>query len=946
MFVCQQCGSEQPKWTGRCPDCGEWNTFVETVTTTSTATASALSSTRNEGTGNRPTPITQVRSEDFGRIKIPGEEFNRVLGGGIVQGSLVLIGGEPGIGKCVVGDTRVLDPTTGAYLPITEWESTNRSILALDRQTMKLKSSKVTMFHHQGIKPIVEVRTRLGRTLRCTPAHPLLTNEGWKCVDDLKNGDYIATPRALPYFGNQALTEATVKLIAYVLSDGSAQDTIAVTTALPEVAADLEAIASEFGMKLVQWEKKGNSAAQYRFCTDQKRRVANRALVSKALVEVKQESGINWLKWARDAQVSYSILRAWRKGECVPSLAELEKLAGAVNLPVERLLPDARNAAAMKTPIAQILEEIGLRYKRARDKAIPPCIFTLPREQLAIFLKVLFTCDGSVYVNKYGMPGISYSTISKQLAEDVQHLLLRFGLVAKLRTENLRVNWQPYVAYEVTLLGIAMIKQFLAEIGIMGRAEAVVRIRAMRQPQLPSTHCDVVPTGPRFWEEFSQARGKRTMADVSRSLGTRIMNRRHERPLTRSTVQRLAGVLDSPELTTLAHSNVYWDQVESIKPAGEAQVYDITVPELSNFVANDLIVHNSTVLLQLASELALWSDKPILYISGEESPQQIKLRANRLDLNPEKLLLLSETDLELILAQIDALRPGLVIVDSIQTMFLAEMSSAAGSVSQVRECTARLLRLAKMRNIPIFLVGHVTKEGAIAGPRVLEHMVDVVLYLEGDRFHQYRLLRGVKNRFGSTNEVGVFEMGNEGMIEITNPSAAFLAERSDGSPGASIAVTLEGTRPILVEVQALTSSTSFGLPRRTANGIDLNRLLLLTAVLTKRVGLSLSDQDIYVNIVGGLKVNEPAVDLAVAVAVASSFRDAQVAPELALVGEIGLSGELRSVGQLERRLQEAAKLGFTRAIYPPTSKKPYLPSGMKGLAVATLQEAIEASFTK
>lgn len=363
-------------------------------------------------------------------------------------------------------------------------------------------------------------------------------------------------------------------------------------------------------------------------------------------------------------------------------------------------------------------------------------------------------------------------------------------------------------------------------------------------------------------------------------------------------------------------------------------------------ISGDPGIGKSTLLLQLAAELALWGDRPVLYVSGEESPQQIKLRAARLNLNPEKLLLLSETDLEAALAQIDAMQPGLVIIDSIQTMFLPDLTSSAGSVSQVRECTARLLRLAKMRNIPMFLVGHVTKEGAIAGPRVLEHMVDVVLYLEGDRFHQYRLLRGVKNRFGSTNEVGVFEMGSEGMIEISNPSAAFLSERSQGAPGASIAVTLEGTRPLLVEVQALTSSTSFGLPRRTANGIDLNRLLLLTAVLSKRVGMDLSNQDIYINIVGGLKVNEPAIDLAVAVAVASSFRDVQVNPELALVGEIGLSGELRSVSQLERRLQEAFKLGFTRAIYPATTKKPQLPNGMKGQGVATLQEAIEAALTK
>jgi DNA repair protein RadA/Sms len=357
-------------------------------------------------------------------------------------------------------------------------------------------------------------------------------------------------------------------------------------------------------------------------------------------------------------------------------------------------------------------------------------------------------------------------------------------------------------------------------------------------------------------------------------------------------------------------------------------------------------IGKSTVLLQVAAELALWGDNPVLYVSGEESPQQIKMRAARLDLNPERLLLLSETDLEAIIAQIEALQPGLVIIDSIQTVYLPDLTSAAGSVSQVRECTARLTRLAKMRNIPMFLVGHVTKEGAIAGPRVLEHMVDAVLYLEGDRFHQYRLLRGVKNRFGSTNEVGVFEMGNEGMQEVRNPSAAFLAERSNGAPGASVAVTLEGTRPILVEVQALTSSTAFGMPRRTSNGIDLNRVLLLTAVLSKRVGLGLSNQDIYINIVGGLKISEPAVDLSVAASIASSYRDVQVDPEVVLIGEVGLSGELRSVGQLERRLQEAAKLGFKRAVYPPTTRKPNLPQGFKGLSVATVQEAIEASLTK
>ena len=371
------------------------------------------------------------------------------------------------------------------------------------------------------------------------------------------------------------------------------------------------------------------------------------------------------------------------------------------------------------------------------------------------------------------------------------------------------------------------------------------------------------------------------------------------------------------------------------------------VPGSLVLIGGDPGIGKSTLLLQVSAELALFGDNTVLYVSGEESAQQIKLRASRLGLNPERLFLLSETNLEMVLAQIEATQPGLVIIDSIQTVFLPDLTSAAGSVSQVRECTSRLMHLAKMRNIPMFLVGHVTKEGAIAGPRVLEHMVDAVLYLEGDRFHQYRLLRGVKNRFGSTNEVGVFEMGNDGMIEVNNPSAAFLAERSNGSQGTAIAVTLEGTRPILVEVQALTSPTSSGLPRRTANGIDLNRLLMLTAVLTKRVGLgALSTQDIYVNVVGGLKVSEPAIDLAVAAAIASSYKDLPVDPNAVLVGEIGLTGELRTVGQLDRRLGEAQKLGFSRAIYPPAARKLILPKGLQGNSFATVIEAIAACITR
>jgi len=291
-------------------------------------------------------------------------------------------------------------------------------------------------------------------------------------------------------------------------------------------------------------------------------------------------------------------------------------------------------------------------------------------------------------------------------------------------------------------------------------------------------------------------------------------------------------------------------------------------------------------------------------------------------------------------------KPRAIVIDSIQTVYLDNVGSTAGSVTQVRECTARLMRLAKATHTPVFLVGHVTKAGDLAGPRVLEHMVDVVLYLEGDRFHSFRLLRSVKNRFGSTNEVGVFEMQNEGLVEIPNPSEVFLAERLTGVPGSSVTVTMEGTRPLLVEIQALVSPTNAQIPpRRTANGIDFNRLLLLTAVLSKRYGLSLGGQDVFVNVVGGMKVSEPAVDLAVATAIASSARNAPIADDLVILGEIGLSGELRSVGHIERRLAEAANLGFTRAVVPAGTLRGKVNTyGIKAEGARTLGQALDVAL--
>ena len=370
------------------------------------------------------------------------------------------------------------------------------------------------------------------------------------------------------------------------------------------------------------------------------------------------------------------------------------------------------------------------------------------------------------------------------------------------------------------------------------------------------------------------------------------------------------------------------------------------VPGTLVLISGEPGIGKSTLLLQASAAMAE-GKVTVAYVSGEETQHQIKLRADRLGITGDRLFLLAETDLGVILEQIDQLSPGLVVIDSIQTVHLPELGNTPGSVTQVRECTLRLMHWAKLNSVPIFIAGHVTKDGTIAGPRILEHIVDVVLYFEGDPFSAYRLLRGVKNRFGSTNEVGVFEMKEEGLIEVENPSLAFISQRPVEAIGSVVVSTIEGSRPLLVEIQALTTYTSFGYPRRTANGVDFNRLLLVTAVLTQRLGLRLGNQDIMVNVTGGLKISEPASDLGIALAIASSFRDSIVDPSIVAIGEVGLSGELRSASQLDRRVAEAARLGFRRCLVPKVGSgvsRP--PKNIELIPAGTVREAISAALSK
>jgi DNA repair protein RadA/Sms len=406
--------------------------------------------------------------------------------------------------------------------------------------------------------------------------------------------------------------------------------------------------------------------------------------------------------------------------------------------------------------------------------------------------------------------------------------------------------------------------------------------------------------------------------------------------------QRTQSTADKSVITTL--NTIDMQQDERIR-CGLMEFDRVTggglVPGAVMILGGDPGIGKSTLMLQVAD--LLYRNR-VLYIAGEESPKQIKLRADRLGLmHPEAVFIYSETDLFLVQRAIETEAPGVVIIDSIQTIQHPDLQSVPGTVAQLREATAGLLKVAKTNSIPIILIGHVTKEGALAGPKAVEHMVDAVLQFEGDRHYAYRILRALKNRYGSTNEIGIFEMHEKGLVEVKNPSRVFLSERKTGTAGSAVVPTIEGTRPILIEVQALVTSTSYGMPQRTPSGFDQRRLALLLAVLEKRMGYHLGSQDVFVNIAGGIRIDEPAVDLAVAIAMVSSFRDLPIDPRTVVIGEIGLGGEIRGVSQIEQRLYEAQKLGFTHAVIPRSNMREHSFSGkVELIAVERIDEAIDS----
>ncbi|GMG62817.1 DNA repair protein RadA [Tetragenococcus halophilus] len=419
--------------------------------------------------------------------------------------------------------------------------------------------------------------------------------------------------------------------------------------------------------------------------------------------------------------------------------------------------------------------------------------------------------------------------------------------------------------------------------------------------------------------------------------------------------EKLQDTTDRRNRTTLTGSKMQPTLLKDVVPKKEPRV-KTSLDELNRVLGGGVVpgsmillggdpgIGKSTLLLQVSQQLAA-TGGTVLYVSGEESTEQIKLRAQRLGDAENDFYLFAETDMQDIRETIEKLQPDYVIIDSIQTMTQPDISSVAGSVSQVRETTAELLKIAKSNEIAVFVVGHVTKEGSIAGPRMLEHMVDTVLYFEGDKYQSFRILRAVKNRFGSTNEIGIFEMYEQGLKEVSNPSQVFLEERLEGTSGSAIVVAMEGTRPILVEIQALVTPTMFGNAKRTATGLDFNRVSLIMAVLEKRAGLLLQNQDAYLKAAGGVKLNEPAIDLAIAISIASSYKEKGTKPTECFIGEIGLTGEIRRVSAIEQRVKEVQKLGFEKVYIPKNNLSGWkAPADIEVVGIATLDEALKRIF--
>lgn len=773
-FICKTCRYELDSWERECPLCGKV-TIVSKPEYERWLIAASKPKVKTPEKAPRIGSLDSFPDESTDRIKIGWPQMDYFFGGeegGIQRGAVFRITGAPGLGKCVVGDTRLLDPTTGDLLPITEWAQRLRPIVAADTTTMRLSQRSSSAFHAQGKRPVLKVVTSLGRVLRCTDNHPLLTADGWRPAGELGPGSFVATPRAMPWFGTDTMPDHEVRLLAYVIGDGNTDSGVGVTASDPEIVADLHQIAEAYGVHLRAYrKKKGSDTHDYRFGARIAGRAAARSDLAALLREAHAGLGVSWEEWARRAKVSAPLLAQWRRGCCVPSAEELERLAASAGVTPASLGEASRESATSLGPVTKVFERHGLRGLHAAEKFVPPAVMRLAKEQVAIFLRCLFSCDGSVFVSANDQPGLSYSTTSERLARDVQHLLLRFGVITKLRTKISRYKDMPYTSYELVAFGTSIVRHFLAQIGIAGRDEARRKIDAMPDATTPSTHMDMVPTGPAFWDHL-RSLDRRGPKKLGADAGVSLQDRRHSRPLTRQTVAALARHTQDPRLTSIACSDVYWDEIVSIEPDGEEEVFDISVPDAANFVANDIVVHNSTLLLQIAAATGA------MYLCAEESGPRVATRARRLALkNMDKVHLVIGASMERAKREIQRVKRKLLIVDSLQTFqYIPEDAEDSMDVVDLKTnesyddavmIAADFIKIAQANNSAVILVNHLTKEGKAAGKMKVDHLIDGTLELDGDPYDFLRILRASKNRTsGTANVVAPFWMTKRGLIDV------------------------------------------------------------------------------------------------------------------------------------------------------------------------------------
>lgn len=837
-------------WLGACKGCGRFYDIIRE---------------RPQEDVSRMTLATLANIKPPERMSTGCKEMDYVIGGGIVVGSTYVLTGPPGQGKCAAKSVKLLDASTGDFLSVAAWgDRIGHSVASVDEQQLRLRASSTSAFYPQGVRAVVDVRTRLGRVLRVTPDHPFRTLEGWVEAEQLAEGSRIATPRRLPFFGKETMSAPCLKLIAYILGDGGVSTGRAgVTASVPEIVDDLHAIAAYFGVELRVYKKQSEVSREYQF-----------------------------------------------------------------------VKPDGVNT------VHQFLDQHDLRFLKAGEKKIPPAVFRLRREDLAVFLRALFSTDGSLYFARPDDPGISYSTTSRELAEGVAHLLLRFGFVARIKTKNQTYKGEPYTAYELLFEGVENVRRFVREIGLAGRPEAEHQLAGTPAPKKPSTHRDLIPGGPLFWAWLREAIGGQSFEKVSNKIGVKIENRRHDRPLTAYTVRALAKHYPHPKLAALAEGDVYWDEVVSVTPAGYEEVWDISVPGDQNFVANDVVIHNclapetplllhtpdhrgrvvqnfqvevgnrllgpdglprtvlsvtkgrgplrrivplgsshtwspwvcndvhvltlfdqktyclfdialdeylraggpqrpewllarispetgrpmdvcafrvedagvgdyfgftldgdgrflladftvthnTTVLLQASQTVAESTKRPVLYTSGEQNADDVGIFAARLGIKSELIAVRgNEGDVYKITSEAERLKPALIVCDSVQTAFVSDVGGDVGSAEQIKAVTNWLTSFGKVEKVSVIIVCHVNKDGEMAGPRVMEHLVDAICYLdpyggpdgedededEGETDLEFlaslREFSIGKNRFGAPGLRAVVQMTSRGIHTPDKP---------------------------------------------------------------------------------------------------------------------------------------------------------------------------------